>query len=107
VERFIKLGNFNARFDLFGFIDIVALLYGETFGIQATTASNVPSRIAKIRGYREAKIWLAAGNRVQVWGWKKVLKKKGGKATVWIPRIVEVELEVLKHENQDDTGNHC
>uniref|UniRef100_A0A6M3L687 Uncharacterized protein n=1 Tax=viral metagenome TaxID=1070528 RepID=A0A6M3L687_9ZZZZ len=35
------------------------------------------------------KEWLECNGRVILIGWRKVKKKKGGKATVWAPRIKE------------------
>ena len=88
VERWIGGGRIKVRKDLFGFIDIVALqpdLPG-LLGIQATSRSNVSSRVKKIREEPRSETWLAAGNRIEVWGW-------GKKTGRWGVRIVTITAE--------------
>lgn len=59
------------RQDLFGIIDVVAV--GEDIvGVQATSASNVSKRIAKITESPALPILRKAGIRVLVHGWRKV-----------------------------------
>jgi len=76
------------RQDLLGFIDLIVLdsLAG-TLAVQATSASNVSSRVAKIKASENAARWLAEGNRVQVWGWKRIPK---GKSCRYELRVVEI-----------------
>lgn len=71
VER--RLGGTFITKDLFGCIDVVALEPGlpGLLGVQATTASNQASRLAKIRLEPRARLWLQAGNRLVVMGWAK------------------------------------
>lgn len=59
------------RQDLFGVIDLVAVKAGEpgVLGIQTTTASNQVARLDKARQEPRLSVWLAAGNRFEVWGW--------------------------------------
>lgn len=89
VERWMPQAG--RRIDLFGFIDIVAL-DGEPglIGIQATSTGNAPARVKKIREecWEAASDWLAAGNRVVVWGWSKRGLK--GKRKLW--RLKEYEV---------------
>ena len=87
-ERYVDA--IKQRFDLFGFIDIVAITDNQTIGIQCTSGSNMANRITKIREEcaDAARAWLAAGNRIQVWGWKKYKKRVDGRW--WQPRIVEL-----------------
>lgn len=56
--------------DLYGFGDLL-VLDGEPGAllIQATSRDNVAARLRKIREIPEARRWLAAGNRIEVWGW--------------------------------------
>lgn len=81
--------------DLFGFIDLVAL-DGEPglLGIQATSGSNAAARVHKIT--REctaaAERWLRAGNRIQVWGWRKLKAERGALRTQWAADIKVVTL---------------
>lgn len=98
-ERYVH--QTNRRHDLFGFIDLVAIGDGETIGIQATSGPHTASRVTKIvtECAEEARQWLRAGNRIQVWGWRKLKVKRGGKAVRWEPNIQEVTLEMLERSD--------
>jgi len=76
----------NIRRDLFGCIDLVAVTERETgvLGIQTTTSSNLSSRLKKARQTPALRTWLAAGNRFELHGWRKV-------GRLWQPRIVAVQ----------------
>ncbi len=86
------------RQDLFGFIDLVALHPAlGTYGVQATSGTNVSARIEKIRGLETHATWLQAGNKILVIGWRKVGPR--GKRKVWEPRIVELtQTEEIERE---------
>lgn len=81
----------RVRQDLFGGLDILALAYPVgVLGIQATSASNVAARLTKLRGLIDAdgsalSEWLARGNQIEVWGWKKVGSR-------WTVRKIQVTL---------------
>ena len=70
VERWVPQAR--RRIDLFGVIDILAL-DGEPgcIGIQATTGSNHASRRKKALAEPRLLLWLRAGNRFEVWSWRK------------------------------------
>jgi len=34
--------------------------------------------------------WLNAGNELQIWAWRKLKKKRGGKAMYWHCKVVDV-----------------
>lgn len=97
VER--RLPKQFVTVDLFGFIDIVALDGRPgVLAIQATAdsskagyGSDVARRVAKITTERadNARAWLAAGNRIEVWGWGK--KGAAGTRKLWTLRVVPVE----------------
>lgn len=82
VERWNQYAR--RRVDLWGFIDVLVLDDSPgVLGIQATTTGNVSHRLAKLReecGPAMAK-WLAAGNRLAVFGWS--LKGARGKRKTW------------------------
>lgn len=71
------------RQDLFGFIDLLAVRAGETLGVQATSSTNVSSRVDKIAHSPHVAAVRDAGWRLEVWGWSK----KGGR---WVARKVDV-----------------
>ena len=59
------------RQDLFGGIDVVALMGFFTLGVQACTVGDQSKRIAKILAEPRVRSWLRAGNTLEVWGWGK------------------------------------
>lgn len=61
----------RVRNDLFGFIDVLAIRPDETLAVQATTASNVSSRVHKIADHSNIAAVREAGWRIEVWGWAK------------------------------------
>jgi hypothetical protein len=73
-ENVERWNNFaKKRKDLFGVIDIVAIREGETLGIQATEGMNNKSnRVKKIKASAKAEMWKLAGNRLEVWTWRKI-----------------------------------
>ncbi|MEI6085647.1 MAG: hypothetical protein WCS70_15290 [Verrucomicrobiota bacterium] len=82
VERWIP--GANIRRDLFGIIDLVAIAVDEPLlGIQATSLSNVSTRIVKARASSGLAVWLRTGARFIVIGWAK----RDGR---WHPKIVEL-----------------
>ena len=60
------------RKDLFNFIDIVALRKDETLAIQATSRSNISSRVKKIAESEHVGAVREANWRIEVWGWAKI-----------------------------------
>jgi len=83
------------RFDLFGFIDVIAVWGGSpgsTLGVQATTTENISHRLDKLRTDCEPSMtrWLEAGNRLVIHGWSR--KGPRGKRKVWTLTEREVTL---------------
>lgn len=93
VERFNQhAGPFGIRQDLFGFIDIIALDPERgIIGVQSCgqAFSEHYRKITEER-YQECFEWLRCGGKVELWGWRKVKLKRGGKAMRWSPRVVEI-----------------
>ena len=91
----------RVRHDLFGFIDVLALDGESTIGIQATSTSNLSSRLAKIHEHRHKQPWLEAGNRILVWGWaKRKWRTKSGawsKGGRWTLKAYEVLAGPMAH----------
>lgn len=71
VERWNAFAR--VRQDLFGFVDIVAIKAGESgvLAVQSTSADNLAARRTKIAAEPRAEVWLAAGNRIALHGWRK------------------------------------
>lgn len=62
----------RVRQDLYGFIDVLCLKEGEIVGVQATSDSNLASRITKISEHEHVGAVRRAGIRILAHGWKKV-----------------------------------
>lgn len=73
VERWLP--RVMVRKDLLGVIDIIAL-DGGILGIQATSGTNISSRMRKAEAEPRLAKWLASGGRFEVWGWKQNKKSK-------------------------------
>lgn len=87
VERFNPyVGKFGIRQDLFGFIDIIAIKPIGICGIQSC-GQAFKAHDDKIRKAEEALEWLKAGGSIELYGWRKVKKTRGGKLMIWQPRI--------------------
>lgn len=89
VERWLPYTQ--RKVDLFGFADLVAIEPGVGIVlIQVTTGANAAARIAKIQTTCRvaAAAWLAAGGRIEVWGWGK--RGPRGKVKRWTLRRIQV-----------------
>jgi len=99
VERWNQYaGKFGIRMDLFGFIDIIAL-DSERHCILAIQSCG-SSFAAHKKKITEEKInevieWLKCGGKIELWGWRKLKLKRGGKAMRWKPRVEQITLESL------------
>ena len=91
IERWIKQPWFpggGRRADYFGFGDILAFDDIETLLVQSCGASFSQHKNDMLENDMII-VWLAAHRRVLLIGWRKLLKKRGGKQKVWKPRIAE------------------
>ena len=103
VERYIKSGGFGHRSDLFGIIDLIALLpFGQSarwkhgiIGIQVFGKTGWPSHVKTVMVEQaiNTRAWLIAGGALELHGWRQLKKKRGGKAMKWVPRIGDVTLK--------------
>lgn len=73
----------RVRQDLFGVVDVLAVARGETLAVQATSDSNVRSRVVKLEDSEILPELREAGWRIEVWGWRK---RKGR----WEPRVIDL-----------------
>ena len=84
----------KVRQDLLRIIDVLVLDGKKLRGIQCC-GSDLQPHIRKItQEYREqARQWLmAAGTTLEIWSWRKLKKKRGGKARVWKLKVVKIKL---------------
>lgn len=92
VEKWIP--QTRQRKDAFGFGDLLVLDGKRGALLLQVTSDNggdMARRATKIRGEcgKAASAWLAAGNRIQVWGYGK--RGPRGKRKVWTLREMEIE----------------
>lgn len=87
----------GVRQDLFGIVDILALdlKYGFV-GVQCT-GNDFSGHLKKLTQEKavECLDWLKAGGRLELWAWRKVKVKRGGKAETWSPRIENLTVETF------------
>jgi len=89
VERWCPYSK--TRKDLFGCIDIIALINGRVVGIQACAGASHAARRTKALAQPNLKDWLNAGAIFVVWSWAK--QGKAGKAKRWKFRIEGIDRE--------------
>ena len=88
-----KLKTSGVRKDLFGFMDIEAIRGDETLAVQSC-GTDFKAHDRKILAEPNAEKWIQGRDRgITLIGWRKVKKKRGGKAMVWKPRIKNYTLE--------------
>lgn len=80
------------RKDLFGFLDLIILdpAYG-IVGVQSC-GQSFSAHIHKMTDSEctgNVIEWLKCGGHIELWGWRKVKLKRGGKAMRWKPRIAD------------------
>lgn len=71
------------RQDLFGIVDVLGIGPDGTIAVQATSYSNVASRVRKIAEHENIAAIRDAGWRFEVHGWRKVKNR-------WTCRVVDV-----------------
>ncbi len=93
-------GGKGVRQDLFGIIDIIALDPARgVVGIQACGGSGFASHRRTLLGARRSntELWLRCHGHLDLYAWRKVKVKRGGKAMVWSPKIETITLDTLEH----------
>jgi len=84
------------RKDLFGFVDLVVLDPEEGIvGIQSCGQSFAEHlrKIMDSECTENVIEWLKCGGKIELWGWRKLKLKRGGKALRWFPRIAHFYID--------------
>lgn len=96
VERWLRNPAHPAggvRKDAFGCFDLLVCGCGEVVGVQCCSGSGVSAHLRKYRETEEILDplleWLKCGAKFRMYAWRKILKKRGGKARIWVPRVFE------------------
>lgn len=95
VERFNPhAGPFGIRQDLFGFIDIICIDPVEGIVAIQSCGQDISGHVKKLTEERNENMfeWLKYAP-VELWGWRKVKLKRGGKAMRWMPRVIDFFLD--------------
>lgn len=105
VERFNPhVGEHGIRQDLFGIIDVIATDHSRgVIGIQCCSGSGLSSHWKKltVEKYLATLNWLRTpGAHLEIWAWRKLKVKRGGKAVRWEPKIVTVTFKDIKGKRQ-------
>ena len=110
VERFLGYaGKFGKRQDMYGIIDVIAILPDETLGVQCCsgTGSEHWNKLTDEKN-QECRDWIANPDRkLQIWGWRQLRKKgltkagKKKKGKIWVPKILNITLEDLEDGNKN------
>ena len=93
IERYNQFTK--QRHDLFNIIDIIALFPDGVAGIQAC-GSDFASHDRKILETDESLAWIMAGGVLELWSWRKLKVKRGGKAVRWTPRVKRYDVKDFK-----------
>jgi len=94
------------RKDLFGFIDLIALDAERGIVAIQSCGSSFSEHFRKITDSdctENVLEWLRCGGKLELWGWRRIKAKKGGKAMVWRPRIQEITEETIKEKAEGES----
>lgn len=82
--------HIRIRQDMFGIIDIIALDPEKgVVGVQST-GQDFSGHVKKLRDEKaqETLDWLSVpGTSLELWGWRKVKRVRGGTQMIWKPRV--------------------
>jgi hypothetical protein len=103
VEKFnYHVGPHGIRIDLFGIIDIIALDFKKGFiGVQScgTDFSGHMNKMMVDKA-QDCIDWLSTpGGHLELWGWRKVKVKRGGKAMRYEPRVHVFKLSDFRKQD--------
>ncbi len=91
VEKFQRFGGkFGIRQDLFGFIDIICIDPKDGIIAIQSCGQDFSSHVNKLKEDRNEAVfeWLKHAP-LELWGWRKVKLKRGGKAMRWKARVAD------------------
>ena len=90
-------GGRGIRQDLLGIIDILALTHFKPLRAIQVCGTDYQSHWVKIVQQKrlQAHLWLSSGATLEIWAWRKLKVKRGGKICRWEPRVVPVRIEDL------------
>lgn len=82
----------HIRQDLFGVIDVLAISKDKgCLGVQACTGTDTARRLGKVLAEPRAKLWIEAGNKLWVIGWRKLKASNR-----WEPDIRDITIGMFE-----------
>ena len=87
VEKSIPSKPWPTKIDLYNIIDVVNMTKDFKFQGVQICGTDFAQHDDKILASSDSLWWLRCGNTLELWGWRQLLKKRGGKAKIWVPRI--------------------
>ena len=88
------VGPHGIRQDMFGIFDVIAIKPIGICGVQSC-GQDFKKHKRKILESEYALEWLKAGGTIEIYGWRKIKLKRGGKAMRWAPRIENITVETI------------
>lgn len=104
VERFCHnkfVGGHGHRSDLYHLFDVLALCphRKSIIGVQVCGADFAAHYRKITQEYAaNARLWLECNGTIEIWSWRKLLVKRGGKLRTWQSRVKEIVFEDLEVE---------
>ena len=98
VERYnAYAGPFGRHNDFLGFADIIGCVPGGGILAVQSCGQSFSEHLKKLREEAgdNCLAWLQSGGHIELWSWRKVKLKRGGKAMRWSPRVLVVTEAVL------------
>lgn len=84
------------RKDLFGFIDLIVLDPEQGIVAIQSCGQDFKAHLDKMLDTEVTENvieWLQCSGKLELWGWRKLKLKRGGKAMRWMPRIRIITLD--------------
>ncbi len=66
----------KVRHDAFGIFDVIAIGDGYILGVQSTTLDHLGERKTKLFASPHTRLWLEAGGKIELHGWRKLLRPR-------------------------------
>ena len=72
----------------------------QILGIQACAMASRAARVDKCNASAKAQAWMSAGGKLEVWAWRKIKVKRGGKAVRWELEVTQIQPPLAAERNE-------
>lgn len=94
----------KVRQDLFGFADLLCIKPPDTLAVQITDSGGNAQHIRDVIASVPAKVFLLAGNKIEIWAWRELIKKNldgsKSKRCKWKEKITKIVYEDIEKYEQ-------